>query len=173
MIISSSLALSALALNLSSNPNASPPSLRHNISPVLCYDPRYATTRLHPEECRNVIRAKILVPQFNDRAMNFSRHPIQGEFRVPQVWNTRQGRCAIVVDIPDTPGGMPAREESSIGEVRAAAMRVLAACVAEWPQLGGFAAAGKRLGLHISIEAREEGGRAVERWGFLVAAFAA
>lgn len=158
MIISPSLALSALALNISTTPNASPPSLRHNISPVLCYDPRYATKRLHPEECLNVIRAKILVPKFNDRLMNFSRQPIQGEFPVPHVWNTRQGRCAIVVDIPDTPGRLPAREESSIGEVRAAAMQVLAACVAEWPRLGGFVGAGKRWGLQVRIEAREEGG---------------
>ncbi|KAL8762906.1 MAG: hypothetical protein Q9184_001202 [Pyrenodesmia sp. 2 TL-2023] len=166
MIISPSLALSALALNVSKpnvyNPNAFTPSLRHDISPVLCYDSRYATTRLHPEECRNVIRSKIVVPRFADRPMNFSRHPIQGEFPVPHTWNTRQGKCAIVIDIPDTPFRRHEKEESSISEVRTAALQVTAECVAKGARLGGVVGAGRKWGLQVRVEMREEGGRAVE-----------
>lgn len=67
-----------------------------------------------------------------------------------------------MIDIPDTPRRAPEREESSIREVRAAAMQVLAKCVASGAQLGGFVAVGKKWGLQVRIEAREEGERAVE-----------
>ncbi|KAL8894606.1 MAG: hypothetical protein Q9207_008459, partial [Kuettlingeria erythrocarpa] len=116
MIISPSVALSALALNLSTGPSASTPSLRNDVSPILCYDSRYAITRLHPEDCRNVIRHKIPVTPFNERHMNFSRHPNEGDFPLPHAWYTRQSTCAIMIDIPDTPFTRIEREESSMAE---------------------------------------------------------
>ncbi|KAI4206832.1 MAG: hypothetical protein LQ346_000894 [Caloplaca aetnensis] len=158
MIISPSLALSALAFNLSTSPSKST-RLRNDISPILCYDSRYAITRLHPDDCRNVIRHKIVLTPFNERHMNFSRHPNEGEFPLPHTWSTRLSTCAIVIDIPDTPFRPTEREESSLGEVKAAAFQVLAACVARGSQLGGIAATGKEWGLQVRVEARGRGGQ--------------
>lgn len=61
----------------------------------------------------------------------------------------------MVADIPDTPYRPIAKEESSLADVKRAALQVLGQCVALKPHLGGMAQTGKRWNLQVRVEARE------------------
>ncbi|KAL8824422.1 MAG: hypothetical protein Q9170_008163, partial [Blastenia crenularia] len=120
---------------------------------ILCYDPRYATEQPVLDACISVVGHDIVTsPLDNLRRLNFSRRPIHDdEFLVPHTWAALKGGCKVVIDIPELPGRRVANEESSFGDVKRAAVAVMAACVTRKPNLGGITQIGKDLNLQLHL----------------------
>ncbi|KAI4172591.1 MAG: hypothetical protein LQ343_003438 [Gyalolechia ehrenbergii] len=147
MIVSPSLALTALALNTRPHPDN-----------ILCWDSRYATKKPNLDSCTSIIAHQIVKPPFNTGPVTFSRRPIgASDYRVPHSWRTGPGGCVITIDIPELPSRPIEYEKSSLVDVKKAAIELAASCVARNAKSGGLILIGDDWNLQVRIEGEYEG----------------
>ncbi|KAL8729512.1 MAG: hypothetical protein Q9166_004684 [cf. Caloplaca sp. 2 TL-2023] len=156
MIISPTLALAALALNLVvlavSTPT--PQKLFADMSEILCYDSRYATQEPSLQDCAATINGRIALESSDTIVRTFSRNPTRYQLRLPHTWSTERQQCNITIDIPQLPkqrAGLYAR--ASMLDIKKAAFEVMVACVVRGDHLGGVVQTGKENKLQLRVEA--------------------
>ncbi|KAI4127010.1 MAG: hypothetical protein LQ338_003423 [Usnochroma carphineum] len=154
MIISPSLALPALALPALALPTPSPSNVDTDTSSIICYNSHYAQQYPNLQDCTSILLHQIIPSSF---PINFSRHPIPGEYPVPYSWTAQHGGCVITVNIPDLPSVPVRTVQSSMWDVKAAALKVMVACVARADHLGGVVGIGLMWGLHVTVEGQQVG----------------
>ncbi|KAL9005557.1 MAG: hypothetical protein Q9188_001682 [Gyalolechia gomerana] len=117
----------ALALNTRPHPDN-----------ILCWDSRYATKKPKLDSCTSIIAHQIVTPPFNTGPITFSRRSIgASDYRVPHSWRTGPGGCVIAIDIPELPSWPIEYVESSLVDVKKAAIELAESCVARNAKLGG------------------------------------
>ncbi|KAL8897645.1 MAG: hypothetical protein Q9192_002475 [Flavoplaca navasiana] len=153
-------------------------------SPILCFDPRYATQSPSLNDCLSIIGTLITPnPAYANRVRKFSRVPTSTMLRVPYTWSTQAqlqykgkgahegGRgnayeggnaqdgdkeeAACGVTI-DMPGAGTEVAEATLTEIKEAAMEIVGRCVESGDGLGGMMSVGKWWSLQVTVEAFDE-----------------
>ncbi|KAL9603807.1 MAG: hypothetical protein Q9219_000916 [cf. Caloplaca sp. 3 TL-2023] len=138
------------ALNLTGSSSANPKS---DISPVLCYDSRYARTIPPLDDCADIAIKKIGIHN-GKHVQRFARHPKYHEIGVPKQWAS-EGGCVVQIDMPRLPGrDKKETVEATMMDVKRAALEVVLACVAGDEHLGGVVSTGTDLALQVSVFGR-------------------
>ncbi|KAL8837404.1 MAG: hypothetical protein Q9176_005710 [Flavoplaca citrina] len=162
-----------------------PPTLLSSpISPILCFDPRYATQSPSLNDCLSIIRTLITPnPNVANRVRKFSRVPTATMLGVPYTWSTeaqaqyrwkgahekgrgnayeggiaqegdKEAACGVTIDMP---GAGTEVAEATLGEIKEAALEIVGRCVERGEGLGGMMSVGKWWSLQVMVEALEEG----------------
>ncbi|KAI4179497.1 MAG: hypothetical protein L6R41_007818 [Letrouitia leprolyta] len=149
MILPHAAVLAFLALS----PQNKPPISAE--PPMLCYDPRYATTAPSIDDCLTVI-ADVLETGDMYKKMIFSRHPFGIQKPLPSKWESSRKECVVVVDIPEWPSKkqkwLPVAEASML-DIKTAAFELMKKCVVDGDHLGGITTTGRDFNLQVRLEA--------------------
>ncbi|KAL9634862.1 MAG: hypothetical protein Q9204_002837 [Flavoplaca sp. TL-2023a] len=152
-------------------------------SPILCFDPRYATQSPSLNDCLSIIRTLITPnPNVANRVRKFSRVPTAAMLRLPYTWSTqaqlqykgesarewgrgnayeegnapdgdKEAACGVTIDMP---GAGTEVAEATLAEIKEAAMEIVKRCVERGEGLGGIMSVGKWWSLQVTVEAFDE-----------------
>ncbi|KAL8742387.1 MAG: hypothetical protein Q9184_008265 [Pyrenodesmia sp. 2 TL-2023] len=126
-------------------------------SPILCYNPSYASAHPFFPDCQQLITRHISPVSADLTPVVFAHRSSSqpGAFIVPRAW--RVGTCMVAIDVL----AGDSREVETWGAVKKAAIDVLLTCVAEGEGLGGFVVTGERWGLQVEVRGSGKGAAGV------------
>ncbi|KAL8922810.1 MAG: hypothetical protein Q9208_004935 [Pyrenodesmia sp. 3 TL-2023] len=146
-----------LALTAAGGSLKTTPSHLGSDSPILCYNPSYASIRPFFPDCQQLITRHIS-PESADLTPIVFAHRSGSRpraFVVPREW--RVGTCVVAIDVR----AGDSREVETWGAVKKAAIDVLLTCVAGGDGLGGFVMTGEAWGLLVEVRGFGKGAAGV------------